>query len=69
MEAFISLYRPNGSVYTTPVTWAAFRIIVVPIPANNITPLAATLSAGSKSATLDYSNYNEVAKYYGLPTN
>ena len=67
--AIISLYKPDGTSYTSPTTWTAFRIVVVPIPASNITPLAATLGAGSKSAALDYSNYQEVAKYYGLPTN
>ena len=68
-QAFIYLHKLDRTPYTTPVTWAAFRIIVVPIPADNITTLAGTLGAGSKSAALDYSNYNEVAKYYGLPTN
>ena len=52
----IYLYSiPATAVLTFPVEWNAFRIIVVPI--TNIIPKGA----------VDYSNYNEVAKYYGLP--
>jgi len=55
----ITLYNfPAGGLYTPDVTWAAFRVIVVPIPDANIF---------AKSAAPDYSNYAEVAKYYGLP--
>ena len=54
----IRLYNYDGTEYTTAVTWDAFRIIVVPIPEENII---------ARSAGLDYSNYKEVAEYYGLP--
>jgi len=44
-------------------TFDMFRIIVVPIPESNIV----ALSSAVKSASIDWSNYAEVAKYYGLP--
>ena len=69
MYASIFLHNFDGTFYNTPVTWDAFRIIVVPIPADNIIEVAGTLGAGSKGAALDYNNYEEVAAYYGLPTN
>jgi hypothetical protein len=50
----------DGSYYTGGFTFNAFRIIVVPIPAANITEVKG-------AAPVDYSNYAEVAKYYGLP--
>ena len=57
----------TGADYNTPVTWSGFRIIVVPIPDSNITTLATAPATASKGAAVDYSNYAEVAKYYGLP--
>jgi len=56
----------NGSYYPNTVTWEGFRIVVVPIPDANITTVAGAATA-SKGAAPDYSNYAEVAKYYGLP--
>ena len=64
----ITLINFDGSTYTTSVTWAEFRIIVVPIPAENIIEVAGAGSSSSKGAAPDYSNYAEVAAYYGLPT-
>jgi hypothetical protein len=44
--------------YLNPITFEAFRIIIVPIPESNII---------AKSApAVDFTNYAEVAKYYGL---
>lgn len=58
----IILYTANSNtVYPTAVTWSAFRIIVVPIPAENIVGIEESVSA------LDLSNYSAVAGYYGLP--
>ena len=48
------------TMYTANVTWQAFRIIVVPIPAANII---------TRSAAVDFNNYSEVAEYFGLPNN
>ena len=57
----IQLYNVAATTaYTTPVTWSNFRVIVVPIPAGNITQM-------SVKPAIDYSNYAEVAAYYGLP--
>jgi len=59
----VRLYNfPAGGVYTTPVTWHAFRVIVVPIPDSNIYQK----SAGSVYP-VDWSNYTEVAAYFGFP--
>ena len=62
----IERYRyPAGGFATTSITWPEFRIIVVPIPAGNI--ISAGTAAAAKGAAPDYSNYAEVAEYYGLP--
>jgi len=53
----------DGTPYLTPVTWTTFRIIVVPIPEGNIVEVK---SAG-KGYPVDWSNYKEVAAYFGLP--
>ena len=58
----------DRTAYTTAETWTAFKIIVVPIPAENITELASAGGSSSKGSAPDYSNYAEVAEYYGLPT-
>jgi len=50
----------TATAYGTAVTWNGFKIIVVPIPEGNIVQL-------SVKPTIDYSNYAEVAAYYGLP--
>jgi hypothetical protein len=56
----VSLYNPGTiTAYPTSVTWYGFKIIIVPIPADNITEV--------KGAPVDFSNYAEVAAYYGLP--
>ena len=67
MEACITLHEYDGTLYPTAVTWAEFRIIVVPIPEDNIIEMASAGGSSSKGAALDYSNYKEVAEYYGLP--
>jgi len=59
----IYLYSNGTStLYTTSVTWVRFKIIVVPIPAGNITQMSADKKSGP-----DFSNYAEVMAYYGLP--
>ena len=45
--------------YSKNVTWEEFRLIVVPIPSGNIITRSAP--------AIDFSNYSEVAAYYGLP--
>ena len=63
----VSLFNyPAGTHHTAEVTWEEFRLVVVPIPDANITQLA-TAPASTSKGTLDYTNYAEVAKYYGLP--
>ena len=63
----VYLTKPNGSdEYDSPVTFDAFRIIVVPIPEENITEYAGAGGTGSKGAALDYSNYKEVTEDYGI---
>ena len=57
----VYLTKADGSVYASPVTFDAFRVIVVPVPAENITQMSV------KSSSVDYGNYAEVAAYYGLP--
>ena len=54
----------NGTAipYTTPTTFEKFRIITVPIPAGNIKPQSVR-----SNPPVDFSNYSEVAAYYGLP--
>ena len=61
----IGLVTNTGSAtyYTNPITFEKFRIIVIPIPEDNIIVAS---SAGS-SRSLDWSNYAEVAEYFGLP--
>jgi hypothetical protein len=55
------LHNPGTTtLYPTKVTWYGFKILVVPIPAANITEVKG-------APAVDYSNYAEVAKYYGLP--
>jgi hypothetical protein len=48
----------SGKSYGKIVAWSKFKLIVVPIPAANI--IARSI------APVDYSNYKEVARYYGL---
>ena len=50
------------SYYLVPTTFEKFRIITVPIPAGNIKPQSV-----SSNSPVDFSNFNEVAAYYGLP--
>ena len=47
-------------VLQTPVVLSAFKIIVVPIPDENITEV-------KNAVSIDFGNYSEVAAYYGLP--
>jgi hypothetical protein len=56
----LSKISDASQAYYTSTTFKAFRIIVVPIPEANITEVKG-------AAPVDYSNYAEVAKYYGLP--
>ena len=63
----VDLYTLSGTLYTTSKTFNSFKVIVVPIPEGNRTQLASTGGSSSKGAGLDYSNYKEVAEYYGLP--
>ena len=57
----IHLYNIAATTdYTTAVQWDNFRVIVVPIESGNIVPM-------SVKPAIDYSNYAEVAAYYGLP--
>ena len=57
----IELYTLSGVAYTTQVTWSAFKIIVVPIPEDNI------VEVKGSAYPVDFNNYAEVAKYFGLP--
>ena len=67
--AYVDLYNVAGTaLYATSTTIAGFKVVVVPIPADNITIVAGTLTTASKSTAINYNNYEEVAAYYGLPT-
>ena len=56
----ISLHNVSTrAYYGTSVTWRSFKVIVVPIPSGNIVQMSAKPS-------IDYSNYAEVAGYYGF---
>ena len=57
----IFLYNFDGTDYTTQTNWEAFRIIVMPIPSDNITVLAGNLNP------INWSDYNAVAKHFNLP--
>ena len=57
----------GSDIWGNPITFDAFRVIAVPIPEENITEYAGAGGTGSKGAAPDYSNYAEVAEYYGLP--
>jgi hypothetical protein len=59
----VCLRDADVTEYSTPVTWSAFRIIVVPIPEGNITEVKSV----GKGYPVDWSNYKEVAAYFGLP--
>jgi hypothetical protein len=56
----INLFNANGTPYSYSSTWQSFRIVVIPIPAGNITEVKG-------ASAVDFNNYAEVAKYYGLP--
>ena len=56
----INLTTGTSAPYDTEVTWDEFRIILVPIPAGNITQM-------SVKPSIYYGNYAEVAAYYGFP--
>jgi len=55
---YIYLLKADNTNYLETITWNEFRIIVVPIPAANIITRSAP--------AVDYSNYSEVAAYYGF---
>ena len=55
----VSFYNADGGALPDPVTFSAFKIIVVPIPDENITEVKSAVS-------IDFGNYSEVAAYYGL---
>ena len=50
----------NRGAYPNVVTFGAFKIIVVPIPDENI-------EAAKSAVSLDWNNYDKVAAYYGFP--
>ena len=56
------LESSNGSLYPYPYTISigAFKIIVVPVPDENVKEVKSAVS-------LNWDNYSEVAAYYGLP--
>ena len=56
----VGLYTFSGGSYANQVTWAGFRIIVMPIPSGNITAL-------SREQPVNPDNYDEVMEYYGFP--
>jgi hypothetical protein len=62
LDIGIWLANPDGTAYLDPVTWKTFRVIVVPIPEGNIIQKSA-----GKGYPVDWSNYKEVAAYFGLP--
>ena len=56
---FVSALEVGTTTMLNPQpSWDAFRIIVVPIPEGNII---------TRSAAVDFNNYAEAAKYFGLP--
>ena len=57
-NVFLHKY-PGGGYYVNEITWQAFKIIVVPIPEGNIITRSA-------APAIDFSNYSEVAAYYGF---
>jgi len=59
----VMLAHADGTKYLDPITWKSFRVIVVPVPEGNIVEVK---SAG-KGYPVDWSNYKEVAAYFGLP--
>ena len=56
----VYFFTATGGVVQSAVVVSAFRIIVVPIPDENITEVKSAVS-------IDFDNYGEVAAYYGLP--
>ena len=58
----ILLTTATGTSYTGSVTWDDLRMIVVPVPQGNIVQLSV-----ENRSQVDWSNYSEVAKYFGLP--
>jgi hypothetical protein len=58
----VHLTNANGTAYSTSVTWNDFRVVVVTIPDGNI-----FTKSSVNNYPVDWSNYSEVAGYFGLP--
>ena len=56
----LSFFDDYGAPYHSTLSFGAFKIIVVPVPDENITEVKSAVS-------IDFGNYGEVAAYYGLP--
>jgi hypothetical protein len=56
----VSFFDDDGTPYPQTLSFGAFKIIVVPVPDENITEVKSAVS-------IDFGNYGEVAAYYGLP--
>ena len=56
----VSFFEADGMPYPYTRSFGAFKIIVVPVPDENITEVKSAVS-------IDFGNYGEVAAYYGLP--
>ena len=59
-------FRVGSYDYPVERTYTAFRIIVIPIPTENITTYASAGATKSALFPVDFNNYSEVAAYFGF---